>query len=354
MTRSNICPAHLARLLVWPAFLGLPFAHAQTTAVAPLETFGQVGCQFDSDSANDDQPLDISCSLLNLGFDDLPLIEASARSTVAVPGFSVRLYIDPDTNPANEPGSWIAEANGNIRFYHRLRAIQPLPFEPENGIPMLWVTRGQLMTNGPAINPLGYSQFINETGANVATYLLDDQPSHQRLRPYRLYGTDVDWPLDLFFECYASSLRDDVSMCEMGIEAFAIFDQAKFEELYGSNNIELEDYFEILYSDGINSTADLDQDGVTDHTDNCTFVANPLQRDSDSDGFGNLCDADFNNDCVVNVLDLGQLRAGYFSNDPVLDLDANGVVNAVDLGIFRTLFLNAPGPSPRTVACRSL
>ncbi len=57
---------------------------------------------------------------------------------------------------------------------------------------------------------------------------------------------------------------------------------------------------------------DSDGDGVFDDLDNCINTANADQRDTNSDGFGNLCDADFNNDCVINVVDLGVLRSGFF------------------------------------------
>ena len=91
--------------------------------------------------------------------------------------------------------------------------------------------------------------------------------------------------------------------------------------------------------------ADTDSDGVPDTDDNCTLVANPAQIDSNGDGFGNLCDADLNNDNVVNVVDLGLLRAVFFSNDADADLDGDGVVNVVDLGLMRQAFFGPPGPS---------
>lgn len=93
------------------------------------------------------------------------------------------------------------------------------------------------------------------------------------------------------------------------------------------------------------SASDDDLDGNSAATDNCTLVANIGQIDADADGFGNACDADYNNDCIVNVLDLGILRAGFFSADPVVDLNGDGVVNVVDLGMLRTRFFHPPGPS---------
>ena len=90
---------------------------------------------------------------------------------------------------------------------------------------------------------------------------------------------------------------------------------------------------------------DTDGDGVPDALDNCTLIANGNQRDTNSDGFGNACDADLNNDNIINVVDLGLLRAVFFSDDADADFNGDGVVNVVDLGILRQQFFNAPGPS---------
>ncbi len=92
-------------------------------------------------------------------------------------------------------------------------------------------------------------------------------------------------------------------------------------------------------------SADIDGDGVSDAADNCLRVANSDQRDSNGDGFGNLCDADLNNDNVVNVVDLGILRTVFFTADPDADFNGDGVVNVTDLGIMRAGFFAAPGPS---------
>lgn len=80
-------------------------------------------------------------------------------------------------------------------------------------------------------------------------------------------------------------------------------------------------------------------------------IANPAQRDTDGDGHGNACDGDFNQDCIVNPVDLGRFRSAFFSASPLHDLDGNGVVNPVDLGIFRSLFFSVPGPSPSGSLC---
>ena len=99
---------------------------------------------------------------------------------------------------------------------------------------------------------------------------------------------------------------------------------------------------EIFYED---LQPDTDEDGIPDDADNCTLVPNPDQRDSNGDGFGNVCDADLNNDLVINVVDLGLLRAVFFTADADADFNGDGVVNVVDLGIMRAAFFGPPGPS---------
>ncbi|MFK7886709.1 MAG: hypothetical protein AB8G16_07555 [Gammaproteobacteria bacterium] len=91
---------------------------------------------------------------------------------------------------------------------------------------------------------------------------------------------------------------------------------------------------------------DADADGVADDADNCINATNPNQLDADNDGHGNCCDADF-----VNVVDLGLMRAAFFTTNEVVDLNSDGVVNVIDLGLLRSVFFTAPGPSPVGSLC---
>lgn len=61
--------------------------------------------------------------------------------------------------------------------------------------------------------------------------------------------------------------------------------------------------------DLVDSLVDDDDDGdaINDTLDNCSFMTNVSQMDSDSngaDGYGNACDGDLNNDDIVNIEDL--------------------------------------------------
>jgi hypothetical protein len=96
---------------------------------------------------------------------------------------------------------------------------------------------------------------------------------------------------------------------------------------------------------------DSDGDGVADRTDNCTLVANADQRDTDADGYGNVCDADLDNDCLTGFLDLGIFKSVFLTNDPDADMNGDQIVNFIDLGILKTLFFAPPGPSEVGLIC---
>ncbi|MFK8032428.1 MAG: family 16 glycosylhydrolase [Gammaproteobacteria bacterium] len=91
--------------------------------------------------------------------------------------------------------------------------------------------------------------------------------------------------------------------------------------------------------------ADEDEDGVPDSTDNCTAVANADQTDSNGDGFGNACDADLNNDNIVNFLDLSLFSNVFLTPNADADFNSDGNVNFFDLVILQNAFFAPPGPA---------
>jgi hypothetical protein len=96
---------------------------------------------------------------------------------------------------------------------------------------------------------------------------------------------------------------------------------------------------------GFESIPDSDADKILDTMDNCTQVANLIQRDTDSDGYGNTCDPDFDNNLIVNASDLAFFKTKFFTADVDADLNGDNVVNAADLAILKTMFFKPPGPS---------
>jgi hypothetical protein len=111
--------------------------------------------------------------------------------------------------------------------------------------------------------------------------------------------------------------------------------------LRSDTNVVLDDgSFRFISPTSVSIGVDSDDDGLLDDADNCTNVANADQRDTDGDSIGNICDADLDQDCVVNFVDLGIFRSVFFTDDANADFDGDGTVNFVDLGIFRTLFFS--------------
>jgi subtilisin-like proprotein convertase family protein len=91
---------------------------------------------------------------------------------------------------------------------------------------------------------------------------------------------------------------------------------------------------------------DTDADGIPDDQDNCTLAQNNDQRDTDGDGIGNICDADFDETCTVNFSDLGIMKANFFqTGDLDTDMNGDGFTNFSDLALLKAGFFGPPGPS---------
>jgi hypothetical protein len=96
---------------------------------------------------------------------------------------------------------------------------------------------------------------------------------------------------------------------------------------------------------------DTDSDTVPDASDNCVLVPNAgaLFCDTDQDGYGNVCDADTDNDGVVGSGDFSLFGLSWNTSGApgfdVSDFDCDGVVGSGDFSIFGQSWTGAPGPS---------
>lgn len=103
---------------------------------------------------------------------------------------------------------------------------------------------------------------------------------------------------------------------------------------------------EQIFTISVNAPSNEDGDSVADQEDNCIQTVNDDQRDTDNDGFGNICDGDLNNDGIVNFADLAAFKAVFNSSDRDADFDGNGVVDSADLDVLKqSMFGKPPGPS---------
>jgi subtilisin family serine protease len=97
--------------------------------------------------------------------------------------------------------------------------------------------------------------------------------------------------------------------------------------------------------------SDADGDGVCDDRDTCLAVADPSQADSDLDGFGDACDADYDQTGLVGAGDFNLMReqlgrrAGEPGFDPRFDHDGDGAIGSGDFNLLRSSLASAPGPS---------
>ena len=97
--------------------------------------------------------------------------------------------------------------------------------------------------------------------------------------------------------------------------------------------------------------ADSDGDGFDDALDNCPLEPNASQWDTDQDGFGNACDADYDNDFAVGGSDFLAFRDAFLSRSgepgyqEVIDADVDGLIGAYEFLLVRAQFGGRPGPS---------
>lgn len=92
---------------------------------------------------------------------------------------------------------------------------------------------------------------------------------------------------------------------------------------------------------------DSDADGLEDPWDNCSQTYNPAQLDQDEDGFGDRCDADFDNDGIVAGSDFTYFTERFGLGGAAAegaDLDGSGSVAGNDFVLFMDLFGREPGP----------
>ena len=102
---------------------------------------------------------------------------------------------------------------------------------------------------------------------------------------------------------------------------------------------------------GFTPVPDPDGDGLDSPFDNCSLRANPAQDDTDGDGCGNLCDADYGQSGRVSIADFGQFLQCFGTPNEVCQHSepvGGRLVGIGDFGFFVGNFGTVPGPSGTT------
>jgi hypothetical protein len=114
----------------------------------------------------------------------------------------------------------------------------------------------------------------------------------------------------------------------------------------------------LAFSATAGSVVDTDSDSVPDTFDNCSSLGNgpadgSNQVDSDQDGYGNACDADYNQDTFVNTGDFSTFLASFTGTfDPDTDHDGDGFCTVGDFSTFLAGFTaSAPQIGPSGLSC---
>jgi hypothetical protein len=136
----------------------------------------------------------------------------------------------------------------------------------------------------------------------------------------------ISWDMSKIPSSFTATLTDNLTSQQIDMHS-----TASYNFVYSNTRT-----FTISVTTGIDS----DGDGVYDAVDNCSMTSNPGQQDTDGDGYGNMCDADLDNDGFVGPNDYTKFGQAWWSGptssnwNPDADLDSDGFVGPNDYTIF--------------------
>ncbi len=204
--------------------------------------------------------------------------------------------INKDTGILGEKGE--SPYHGDI-----LRTVYPLVVSED----------GEFLLNGAGQIISAYSgEVLNSLSNNIAAGVW-----HQGI----LYTLDSLWNLQQWsndFSLNTQFLSRGFNITRL----FSVADQLVFvgQTLQGP----------VIQSYNMAQLPDADNDTIDDLRDNCPTIANSDQLDSDSDGMGNACDSDDDNDGVSDEVEIAAGLNPLDASDAVGDLDGDGYSNRTE------------------------
>ncbi len=221
----------------------------------------------------------------------------------------------------------------------------------ENALGSFFVTAYALDENGVLAESQPIVINIETTAALLSL--------RSKTNPHRLFDFVLERPVQVIGS-FDDGIERDVSASSLGT-TYNILDTSIAEvdseglitaRTRGDTTLEIANsdvttQVEVIVVDEI----DRDGDGIPDNLDNCIGLSNAEQRDTDGDGYGNLCDGDLNDDGSTNTLDLNMYKlthrtiVGDADYNVNADFNGDGVNNTLDLNIYKGLHRKPPGPS---------
>ena len=96
---------------------------------------------------------------------------------------------------------------------------------------------------------------------------------------------------------------------------------------------------------------DADTDGVPDVIDTCSTTPSAGDCDSDTDGYGNACDADYNSDFLHTGGDITPFIALVGSASPAADQNCDLITSGGDIAPFISTLGASSAPGPSGLGC---
>ena len=216
--------------------------------------------------------------------------------------------------------------------------------DPDNGA-CLWANRFGYLSDYDPVNPVGTNMDDRFLGVDASI----DPNIDASIRGVVTSGLTRGWgqPTDPYRNliamvdgdgnCCSCDTYYESTECVVTNEEFSVYPAEMHREVVTYDVVAINPYVVDLdpACEFWPCCSDYDNDGISDPVDNCCATYNPGQRDTDSDGYGNMCDCDVNNSDVVDASDMAVLLLDWDSTGPDLNTDFNGdeIVNSSDVAI---------------------